>query len=161
MIAESYPLPEGWKKTLPTTDHQWVSKALFHYNAFGKLELDPGRATHLWYHPPEPALAPSRVPRVDRYFAHRLLLWMPRKLWRVKLCCPNSACQQHELTSAGIYHRVRQVLDVNSFYNLAGEYLECSSCKKKYISWSGVILNQLDIGHRYQFPALLTYRLDT
>ena len=24
-----YPLPEGWKKSLPKEDHIWVSKALF------------------------------------------------------------------------------------------------------------------------------------
>jgi len=54
---------------------------------------------------------------------------------------------------------VRQVLDVDGFYNLASEYLECTSCKGRYISWSDDILRQLDVGHRRLFPAILTYRL--
>ncbi|KAK0141506.1 hypothetical protein N1851_021392 [Merluccius polli] len=41
---------------------------------------------------------------------------------------------------------------------LATEYLECKGCSKKYPGWSEDILGQLDMGHRSQFPALLTYR---
>ena len=83
---------------------------------------------------------------------------MPRKLWQVRLCCPDPACAEHPLTSAGLYPRVRQVLDMDGFYHLAAEYLECTKCKKKLISWSGAITRQLDLGHRVQFPVLLTYQ---
>ncbi|XP_068221711.1 uncharacterized protein [Palaemon carinicauda] len=83
---------------------------------------------------------------------------MPRKLWKVRLACPNSFCEGHQLTSAGIYPRVRQVLDIDGYYNLAAEYLECGRCKGKLISWSGAITRQLDVGHRGRFPVLLTYR---
>ena len=34
----------------------------------------------------------------------------------------------------------------------------CSHCKKKVISWSQPILQQLDVGHCLQFPAILTYK---
>ncbi|XP_066300424.1 uncharacterized protein [Branchiostoma lanceolatum] len=84
---------------------------------------------------------------------------MPRRLWHVKLFCPHEGCKQVELISAGVYPRVRQVLDIDSNYNLAAEYLECKNCRRKLISWSDPILQQLDVGHRQQFPVVLTYHL--
>ncbi|KAL1269405.1 hypothetical protein QQF64_031694 [Cirrhinus molitorella] len=54
---------------------------------------------------------------------------------------------------------VRRVLDLNGWYFMATEYLECRSCKKKLAAWSQDILDQLDPSHREQFPAVLTYRL--
>ncbi|XP_041368050.1 uncharacterized protein LOC121382599 [Gigantopelta aegis] len=85
-------------------------------------------------------------------------MWMPKKLLYVELHCPHPACEKKELTSAGIYPRVRQVLDIDGYYSLAAEYLECSRCKRKVISWSDVIIKQLDVGHCLQFPVILTYR---
>lgn len=80
----------------------------------------------MWFYPPPPSLLPSQPPSVSRYFAQRLLLWMPRKMWQVKLHCPHPECEQHPLTSAGGYQRVRQVLDVDGYYILAAEYNNCS-----------------------------------
>ena len=74
------------------------------------------------------------------------------------LYCPHEGCEKKPLTSAGIYSTVRQVLDIDSFYNLAAEYLECRSCQRKVISWSPEIVKQLDAGHQVQFPVLLTYQ---
>lgn len=48
--------------------------------------------------------------------------------------------------------------DLDGYYNLAAKYLECRNCKQKVISWSTLVVNQLDIGHRLQFPVILTYR---
>ncbi|XP_068211933.1 uncharacterized protein [Palaemon carinicauda] len=96
-------LPEGWKKTLPKADHQWISRALFKVSNRGKPELAWERVNKLWWSPPEPSLIPTQLPRPDSYFATRLLLWMTRKLWKVRLACPNSFCEGHQLTSAGIY----------------------------------------------------------
>ena len=81
---------------------------------------------------------------------------MPRNLWRVQLFCPHPTCEKKQLTAAGIYPRVRQVLDLDERYNLVAEYLECRACKKKTISWSPGIVTQLDPGHRLQFPVLIT-----
>jgi hypothetical protein len=53
---------------------------------------------------------------------------------------------------------VRKVLDVNSYYYLATEYLECKVCRKKFASSSQHVLSQLDMGRRSYFPAILTYR---
>ena len=117
--------------------------------------MDELKATTLWYYPPQTVLPIGRTPTVNRYFAQRLLAWMPRKLWHVKLVCP--PVSKNELTGAGIYHHVRQVLDVDGYYNLAAKYLECSKCKSKFISWSAPIVNQLDVGHRSQFPLIITY----
>ncbi|XP_070201317.1 uncharacterized protein [Littorina saxatilis] len=58
---------------------------------------------------------------------------------------------------AGVYQHVKPVLDVDKFYYLAGQYLECSRCKGKLISWSLPMLNQLDLSHWFQFPIMLTY----
>ena len=83
---------------------------------------------------------------------------MPRKLWQVELFCPQPECFKHPLTSAGVYPRVRQVLDIDGYYVLAAEYLECSKCTRKLISWSPSIVKQLDIGHQLQFPVLITHK---
>ena len=107
-----------------------------------------------------PALTYAQLPKVERFFSSRLLVWLPKRLWKVQLVCLNTNCRNRQLTHAGLYPRVRQVLDICDYYNLVTEYLECLTCGKKYIGWSQSILNQLDIGHRYQFPAILTYRYD-
>ena len=151
-------LIEGWKTTLPKHDQQWVSSALFKITSNGKPTFDNSKVTQLWYYPPQPSLNPTQPPSASRYFAQRLLLWAPKKMWQVKLHCPQPDCNKHPLTSAGIYPRVRQVLDVDGYYHLASEYLECSNCTKKLISWSPSIVDQLDIGHQLQFPVLVTYR---
>ncbi|XP_070539244.1 uncharacterized protein [Ptychodera flava] len=150
-------LPDGWKQTLPKADHLWVSKALFKTSNHGEAELDWARVGQLWWYPPHPTVGCSQLPRPDEYFAQKLLLWMPRKLLQVRLLCPQPACQC-ELRSLGIYPYVRQVLDVDGFYNLAAEHLECQSCTNKVISWSDAVIKQLDVGHRLLFPVFLTTR---
>ena len=151
-------MPEGWKKSLPKEDHIWVSKALFKQSTMkDKAELDMSKINKLWWYPPQPSLRVHQRPTVNTYFTRRLLLWMPRKLWQVLLLCPHDDCVKHPLTSAGLYPHVRQVLDLDGFYSLATEYLECGKCKRKVISWSQGILDQLDVGHRKQFPIIITY----
>ncbi|KAL1264930.1 hypothetical protein QQF64_002957 [Cirrhinus molitorella] len=80
-------------------------------------------------------------------------------MWLFPLCLCSPDCGKHRLTAAGLYRTVRKVLDIDGWYDLATEYLECKCCKKKYPAWSEDILGQLDMGHRSQFPALLTYRI--
>lgn len=116
--------------------------------------MDLRKADKLWWSPPQPQLIPTGQPRIDRYFGHRLLLWMPKKLWKVRLICPY--CKNVELTSSGPYRVTRMVLDIDSFYILATEYLCCKSCRKFQIGWSNAVLNQLDPGHRSQFPVIIT-----
>jgi len=148
-------LPARWKTTLPKADLQWISKALFRWTKTGGVELVPEHLNKLWWYPPQPAVAVNNIPGVDRYFARPLFLWMPRKQWKVKLHCPNPACER-ELASAGINQKVRQVMDIDGYYNMACDNLECTKCKKRMLSWSHAILSQLDIGHRVQFPCILT-----
>ena len=83
---------------------------------------------------------------------------MPYKFWGVRLVCNEPGCKQQQLTGAGLHGTVRRVLDLDSYYLMATEYLECGTCKKKHIAWSEVILRQLAAGFRMQFPAILTYR---
>ena len=98
--------------------------ALFKTSSKDKPAFDSAKINKLWYHPPEPSLIPNQPSSVSRYFSQKLLLWMPRKMWQVRLHCPHAQCEKHLLTSAGIYPRVRQVLDIDGYYNLAAEYLE-------------------------------------
>ena len=62
------------------------------------------------------------------------------------------------LTQSGLYKTVWRVLDIDRWYFMGTEYLECKFCKKKFPAWSSVVLGQLCLGHRSYFPALLTYR---
>jgi len=64
---------------------------------------------------------------------------------------------EHPITSAGLYPHVRQLLDLDGYYSLVTEYLECGKCKRKVIGLSQGILDQLDVGHRKQFPTIITY----
>ncbi|KAH3738518.1 hypothetical protein DPMN_045153 [Dreissena polymorpha] len=81
---------------------------------------------------------------------------MPRKQCKVRLYCPHPGCDKQEFASAGISQKVRQVIDIDGFYNLACDNLECMKCRRRVLSWSHAILSQLDIGHRVQFPCILT-----
>ena len=150
------PLPEEWKQGLPKPDQTWVSRALFKWSSRGRPELDISKVNKLWWYPPQPALTVNQPLAVNKYFTQRLFVWMPRK-WQVKLSCPHAKCDKHPLTSAGLYPHLRQVLDLDGYYSLVTEYLECLKCKRKVISWSQAILNQLDVGQRRQFPIIIAY----
>ncbi|XP_056603683.1 uncharacterized protein LOC130420422 [Triplophysa dalaica] len=127
-------LPSHWKDHLPPFQHEWIRNTLFVANLrTGKPELVC--QLKLWWHPPQPPLIHTQPPASPDLFFY---------------------CGKHRLTAAGLYRTVRKVLD--RWYDLATEYLECKGCKKKYPAWSEDILGLLDMGHRSQFPALLTYR---
>ncbi|XP_055075101.2 uncharacterized protein [Misgurnus anguillicaudatus] len=151
-------LPVHWKDHLPPFQHEWIRNTLFKANPqTGKSELVP--QLKLWWYPPQVPLIHTQPPASpDLFFCRTLFLWMPLKMWRFPLVCVRPDCDKHKLTAAGLYRTVRKVLDIDGWYDLATEYLECKRCKKKYPAWSENILEQLDMGHRSQFPALLTYR---
>ncbi len=152
-------LPVGWTHTLPPADQLWISKVLFKYSSHNQQEMDFTRVDRMWWYPPQPPFAVTGVPGTERYFGHPFFLWMPRKLWRVKLTCPHSDCVKEELTLAGLHQKIRQVVDVKTSYFMASEYLSFRKCKRKVISWSYDIVSQLDISHRLQFPCILTSKL--
>ncbi len=150
---------------------QVTGKIIFHLSSTsgsGTHYLRPTRKTgkpelvsqlKLWWYPPQPSLIHSQPPASPTlFFCRPLFLWMPLKMWLFPLACVRPDCGKHRLTAAGLYRTVHKVLDIDGWYDLATEYLECKRCKKKYPAWSEDILGQLDMGHRSQFPALLTYR---
>ena len=47
---------------------------------------------------------------------------------------------------------------MDGWFYMGTEYLECSSCHKKVAAWVPDIVEQLDIPHQRQFPAILTYK---
>ena len=150
----AYPLPRLCSEGLPPEVHKWIVKSLFKVGPKGKLELQDN--LQLWYNPPQPSNLYHQAPVPDRFFAHTLLVWMPYKLWKVKLVCPNPACGHHQLTGAGLSKRARRVLDVDRIYLMVTEALICTKCKCTHLSSSQAVLMQLDLAHRAQFRFILT-----
>ena len=54
---------------------------------------------------------------------------------------------------------MQEVLDIESYYYMVTEVMNCTRCNKKVLGWSSIVLDQLDIGHRVLFPAILTSKL--
>ena len=156
MFSE-YLIPTSWRSSVPDIDQRWISKSVFTRNVHGNPEVDLRKVNKLWWSPPQPQLIPTTPPRLDQYFGHRLLLWMPKKLWKVKLFCPH--CKTVELKSSGLYRKTRMVLDIDSHYILGTESLCCKKCHRFLIGWSNPVLEQLDPGHRSQFPVIITRKL--
>ena len=75
---------------------------------------------------------------------------------QVQLKCPGTECEDRKLTGGGVYKRARRVIDMDKNYYLVTEQLDCHTCHKKYLGWGDVVMSQLDVGHRRQFPAILT-----
>ncbi|KAL6487611.1 hypothetical protein MHYP_G00042370 [Metynnis hypsauchen] len=85
---------------------------------------------------------------------------MPYRMWAFRFLCKERNCNRAGqcLTSSGLYKTVRRVLDIDGWYFMATEYLECHRCRKKVAGWSQDILEQLDPAHRAMFPGILTSR---
>lgn len=106
-VSDTCPLPELWKVALPSVDHTWISRLLFKTGANGKAEVDASKVDRIWYSPPPPFRSCRTLPTPNRYFAHKLCLWMPKRLWTLVLKC--QVCSS-DLTMAGIYSKtVRKV----------------------------------------------------
>nr|XP_055076380.1 uncharacterized protein LOC129455637 [Misgurnus anguillicaudatus] len=123
-------LPVHWKDHLPPFQHEWIRNTLFKANPrTGKPELVS--QLKLWWYPPQVPLIHTQLPASpDLFFCRPLFLWMPLKMWRFPLVCVRPDCDKHKLTAAGLYRTVRKVLDIDGWYDLATEYLECKRCKK-------------------------------
>ncbi|KAK7089582.1 hypothetical protein V1264_025107 [Littorina saxatilis] len=160
LISGGFPLSQAWWDSLPQVDHAWVSKAFFRWSSSNPdtPELDYSRIHKLWWYPAQPALIHNLCPGIDRYFGHRLFVWMPKRLWKYVLVCPHSHCTGVELSHAGSYPIVKKVLDIDGYYLMVTEYLKCPDCRRKVIPWSAAVLAQLDVGHRSEFPAIPTYK---
>ncbi|MEQ2163478.1 hypothetical protein GOODEAATRI_030546, partial [Goodea atripinnis] len=124
-------LLESWKSSLPPEQQEWLSRALFSKDRTGRAVL--AKELQLWYHPPGPRLIYSQPPSSpDAFFQRRFFLWAPYRMWQYSLKCPSCA---HKLTSCGLYKTVRRVLDLDGWYYMGTEYLECRlSCDKKVLS---------------------------
>ena len=139
-------LPVELKKNIPQQDQRWIASTLGRNQ---RLRPD----IQLWYEPPVPALVYNQVPSPDRFFMHRLLVWMPYHLWKVRLSCPK--CKR-QLTGAGIHKRARKVLDVDRYYLMVTETLRCNGCITNYLSTSQTVLDQLSLALRGEFRIILT-----
>ncbi len=120
-------LPEGWTQNVCEGDRGWIGRSVF--SAKGKLSPN----LKVWWHPPSYQL-PSVKPSPEVYFHRRLLLWMPRRMWKVDFHCPRCIPTQL-LRSKGVYNHVRLVLDTQNYYYLGGEYMDCRGCHGTFVSW--------------------------
>ncbi|XP_070998759.1 uncharacterized protein [Oncorhynchus clarkii lewisi] len=150
-------LPESWRSSLTKEQQRWIGRTLFTRNSFGRSTLATDLVT--WWTPPQPRPIYNHPPASpEPFFACQLFLWMPVRIWAYRLACPQSGCRG-TLCEAGLYKTIRRVLDIDRWYLMATEYLECGRCKKKVAAWSRDLVSQLDARHRCQFPAILTYKL--
>ncbi|XP_030206185.1 uncharacterized protein LOC115539182 [Gadus morhua] len=146
-------LPEGWRTALTGAEQEWIGRALFQQTSGGSLKLTTD--LKLWWDPPQPRLNYTQPPAsAAAFFACRLFLWAPLHMWGPRPTC----CQKH-LTKCGMYKTIRKVLDIDGWYLMATEYLECRRCRRKVAAWSQEVVRQLGEGHRALFPAILTYKL--
>lgn len=141
-------LPQGWHRSMPLADRQWLGQAMF--SAKGKLAAKLTR----WWYPPEPTQ--TTAPKAASYVLKKLFLWMPRRMMMADLHCPN--CPHRSLATKGVYNRVRIVMDLSSFYYMAAEYMCCADCSGTFISWDPRLMEQLSDGVRAHFPAVLTHK---
>ncbi|XP_038588681.1 uncharacterized protein LOC119913343 isoform X2 [Micropterus salmoides] len=144
--AASFWLPGELSKTIPVQDQSWIASTLF---PSGKLRPD----LELWYEPPVPALIYHQTPAPDHFFTHRLMVWMPYHLWKVRVSCP--ACGK-QLTGYGVHKRARKVLDIDRYYLMLTETLRCTVCSLNYLSTSQTVRDQLDLPHQKLFEVILT-----
>ncbi|XP_047233783.1 uncharacterized protein LOC124875588 isoform X4 [Girardinichthys multiradiatus] len=112
-------LPSEMRKTIPVQDQRWMGNTLFHA---GKVRPD----FKLWYEPPVPALIYHQVPTPDRFFTHRLLVWMPYHQWKVRVFC--RACGKH-LTGAGVPPHAPALAPTKAPRKLTRKVLH-NTCKK-------------------------------
>ncbi|XP_034386340.1 uncharacterized protein LOC117729430 [Cyclopterus lumpus] len=150
-------LPKSWRAALSAEQQQWISRVLFTRDSSGRSRLISD--LNLWWSPPQTRPVYSQPPASpDLFFACRLFLWMPHRIWHQQLTCPQPLCTG-SMTKAGLYRTIRRVLDIDGWYLMATEYLECRRCKKKVGGWSQGIIRQLAPQYSCQFPAVLTYKL--
>ncbi|XP_059207062.1 uncharacterized protein LOC131986227 [Centropristis striata] len=150
-------LPQSWRAALTAEQQEWIGRVLFSRGSRGRSQLN--QDLNLWWYPPQARPVYNQPPASpDPFFACRLFVWMPHRMWRLQLTCPQPLCTG-SMTKAGLYRTIRRVLDIDGWYLMATEYLSCRQCKKKVGGWSQGIVRQLSPTYSCQFPAILTYRL--
>ena len=146
-IDYSSRLPKHWDANVAVFDRQWIGRTVF--SSKGTLATP----LRLWYHPPADETATNVKPDPRKYFARKLLLWFPRRLFSFDFKC---SCKK-SVRSKGVYNRVRLVLDIESYYYMVTEYMHCT-CGKTYAAWDKCMLDQLPYALRVKFPAVLTHK---
>lgn len=127
-------LPAEMRKTIPSQDQRWIVSTLFQA---GRLWPD----LKLWYEPPVPSLIYHQAPSPDRFFTHRMLVWMPYHQWKVRLLCP--VCGK-QLTGYGIHKELARSLtltDITSSWQrhsgvLSVEPITCQPARLSWTNWT-------------------------
>ncbi len=126
--TESGPKFPGYWETIPAADRNWILKNVMVEKDGAARVRDVQR---FWWYPPPPRLLFTTAPSSpDLWFTQRLFVWMPYKMWQVKLTCQEPKCKGRNLTGCGIHKLARLVVDVDSYYTILSEYLECGLMKE-------------------------------
>nr|XP_055065265.1 uncharacterized protein LOC129447527 [Misgurnus anguillicaudatus] len=124
---------------LTVEEQEWIGRELFKPDSEGRTKLTTD--LKLWWDPPQPRPSYTQPPASPAaFFACRLFLWTPVRLWGIRLTCCNKG-----LTKCGLYKTIRRVLDIDGWYLMATEYLECRRCKKKVAAWSQEVVSHLQV----------------
>ena len=65
------------------------------------------------------------------------------------------------LTQSGLDKTVQRVLDIDRWYFMGTQNLECKFCEKQIVALFSVVLGQLCLGHQSYFPARQYLNLTT
>lgn len=155
-IPRQSKLPEQFLNVLQPGDVEWVEDVLL---TGGDKKVFRETFDRNWYQPPSAPPVSSDAnspPNPDDYFRRRLYVWAPKRMWNIPLECPTSGCKL-PLGKAGMYRRLRVVLDYDDRYYLAGEYLTCTS-HGPIPAWHSGVLAQLSPVHRNRFPVVFSTR---
>ena len=112
-------MPSHFRRNIQRGDQEWIARCLYD----GQGQLKPS-FPQSWFHPPVPSRPRFSGPDPAHYFRQRMFIWAPMRMWGIPLKCARCGSKMHQ---AGIYQRVREVIDLDTRYYLVGaEYVKCS-----------------------------------
>ena len=80
-------LPVSWWAVLTVEQQRWIGRVLFSRSSTGRAQLIS--QLNVWWYPPQARPIYSQPPASpDPFFACRLFLWMPHRIWGLQLTCP-------------------------------------------------------------------------
>ncbi|XP_038150732.1 uncharacterized protein LOC119789746 isoform X1 [Cyprinodon tularosa] len=110
-------LPQSWRAALTAEQQEWISQMLFVRDHLGRPRLTTD--LNLWWFPPQPQPVYHQPPASpEPFFACRLFLWMPHRIWRLQLTCPQPSCTG-SMAKAGLYRTIQIGLDIDGWYLMA------------------------------------------
>ena len=108
-----------------------ISKALLRWTKTGGVDLVPEPLSQLYGGIPPTSCFSQWGTRSGQLFDTVFVPVDATEAVKVKLYCPQPGCDNQELASAVINQKIRQVIDIDGFYNMACDNLECMRCRRR------------------------------